>query len=32
MKWWDAFTDEAKDTLLIAGFMIECYVLFWVLA
>lgn len=32
MKWWDALTDDAKDTLLIAGFMVECYVLFVVMA
>jgi hypothetical protein len=32
MKWWDALTDDAKDMLLIGGFIIECYVLFGVLA
>lgn len=32
MKWWDALTDDAKDTLLIAGFFIEAYLLFGVLA
>ena len=32
MKWWDALTDDAKDTLLIGGFLIECYVLFGVMA
>ena len=32
MKWWDALTDDAKDTLLIGGFFVECYVLFLVLA
>ena len=32
MKWWDALTDDAKDTLLIGGFIIECYLLFGVLA
>ena len=32
MKWWDALTDEAKDTLLIGGFLIELYLLFGVLA
>ena len=32
MKWWDALTDDAKDTLLIGGFLIECYLLFGVLA
>ena len=32
MKWWDALTDDAKDALLIAGFLIESYVLFVVMA
>ena len=32
MKWWDALTDDAKDTLLIGGFILECYLLFGVLA
>lgn len=32
MKWWDALTDDAKDTLLIGGFLVECYVLFVVMA
>ena len=32
MKWWDALTDDAKDTLLIGGFLIECYLLFGVMA
>lgn len=32
MKWWEALTDDAKDTLLIGGFIIECYLLFGVLA
>lgn len=32
MKLWDSLTDDAKDTLLIAGFFVECYVLFVVLA
>ena len=32
MKIWDSLTDDAKDMLLIAGFMVELYVLFGVLA
>jgi hypothetical protein len=32
MKWWDMLTDDAKDTLLIGGFLVECYVLFVVMA
>ena len=32
MKYWNALTDDAKDTLLIVGFLIECYVLFGVMA
>ncbi len=31
-KWWDALTEDAQDTLLIAGFLIEAYVLFVVMA
>lgn len=32
MKIWDSLTDDAKDMLLIAGFLIESYVLFVVMA
>ena len=32
MRLWDSLTDDAKDFLLIAGFMVELYVLFVVLA
>ena len=32
MKLWNALSDDAKDMLLIAGFMVELYVLFGVLA
>ena len=32
MKWWDALTDDAKDLLLIAGFFLEAYVLFVLMA
>ena len=32
MKWWDMLTDDAKDTLLIGGFLVEYYVLFVVMA
>jgi len=32
MKIWDSLTDDAKDTLLIAGFLIEAWLLFGVLA
>lgn len=32
MKWWDMLTDDAKDTLLIGGFLVECYLLFVVMA
>lgn len=28
MKLWDMLTDDAKDTLLIGGFLIELYLLF----
>jgi len=31
MKIWNALTDEAQDALLVIGFLIECYVLFWVM-
>ena len=32
MKIWDALTDDAKDFLLIAGFFLEAWLLFGVLA
>lgn len=32
MKWWNALTDDAQDALLIAGFFLEAYLLFGVLA
>lgn len=32
MKYWNALTEDAQDTLLILGFLVECYILFWVLA
>jgi hypothetical protein len=32
LKLWDSLTDDAKDFLLIAGFMVEFYVLFMVMA
>ena len=32
MKYWHYLTDEAQDAVLIAAFLIEAYVLFWVMA
>lgn len=32
MKIWDSLTDDAKDTLLIAGFLLEAWFLFVVMA
>ena len=32
MKYWNYLTDEAQNTLLIIGFFVEAYFLFWVLA
>ena len=32
MKIWDALSEDAQDTLLIAGFLIEAWFLFGVLA
>lgn len=32
MRLWDSLPDDAKDFLLIAGFFVECYVLFVVMA
>ena len=32
MKYWDSLTDDAKDFLLIAGFLLEFYLLFVVAA
>jgi hypothetical protein len=32
MKIWNALTQDAQDALLVLGFFIECYILFWVMA
>lgn len=30
-RWWNALSDEGQNYVLIAGFLIEAYFLFWVL-
>lgn len=32
MKYWNALTDEAQDAVLVGGFFLEAYILFWVMA
>lgn len=32
MKYWNALSEDAQDTLLIAGFLLEAWFLFGVLA
>lgn len=32
MKYWNALSDDAQDTLLIAGFILEAWFLFGVMA
>jgi len=32
MKYWNALTDEAQETILIGGFIIEAFVLFVIMA
>ncbi len=32
MKIWNALTEDAQDTLMIVVFLLECYILFGVMA
>ena len=32
MKYWNALAEDAQDTLMIVAFLIECYILFGVMA
>jgi len=32
MKYWNGLTEDAQDTLMIVAFLLECYILFGVMA
>lgn len=32
IKLWNSLTEDAQDALLVVGFLVECYVLFGVMA